>query len=403
MNLQDIRKKYPQYDDLADEELVSKLHSRYYSDIPQKEFYSKVGFKTSGYQFGKSELEAVKTIGQTATALGTGIGAAVAAPVAQAATQVATGDFSPYVKTGHPIIDAPQSLVKAWRTGDTEKAREVNKTVAGKIAYQPTTEHAKLFMEKVAPYLGIPSILGNILEEDEKKTLELGKSLPNKTDEKIVNAVATVIQKIGTPVRSAFDAMGITGTARDLAKVALEFTGYGLVPKIAKSGGGLGKLADVVSEKTKAKVSEKVVAEKPKEPVKTDIISEEAPKAYKVTVKDDSGKVIVGKEGETHAQQIDRLIQEGEPVSWGNETGFIDEAGKYIKQEQSPKVAAVLEKGKPAGVAKSIEAKAIEQGLIKDGFDNLAEYDPTTIKIQSERAARTYPRRIKRCCCNKSG
>ncbi len=74
----------------------------------------------------------------------------------------------------------------------------------------------------------------------------------------------------------------------------------------------------------------------------TTIISEEAPKTYKVTVKDNEGNIVVGNAGETHAQQIQRLMEEGKDVSWGAETGFMDEAGNYIKQGESPKIAEVL-------------------------------------------------------------
>lgn len=41
----------------------------------------------------------------------------------------------------------------------------------------------------------------------------------------------------------------------------------------------------------------------------------------------------------------------------------------------------------PASIAKSIEAKAIEAGMVKDGFEQLAGFDPTTMKAQAERAA----------------
>lgn len=43
--------------------------------------------------------------------------------------------------------------------------------------------------------------------------------------------------------------------------------------------------------------------------------------------------------------------------------------------------------GTPSGVAKSIEAKAIEQNLTK-GYKNLAEYDPTTFKYQAEQTSK---------------
>ena len=59
--------------------------------------------------------------------------------------------------------------------------------------------------------------------------------------------------------------------------------------------------------------------------------------------------------------------------------------GKPIKDiYNKAKEIPVEPKGKVSGVAKSIEAKAIEQGLIEKGFDKLAEYDPVTIKEQSK-------------------
>jgi len=47
VNIQEIRKKYPMYEDLSDQELASKLHQKYYSDMPQNDFYSRVGVQPS--------------------------------------------------------------------------------------------------------------------------------------------------------------------------------------------------------------------------------------------------------------------------------------------------------------------------------------------------------------------
>lgn len=41
--IQEIRAKYPQYSDLSDEELLTKFHARYYSDMPLDSFRTKVG------------------------------------------------------------------------------------------------------------------------------------------------------------------------------------------------------------------------------------------------------------------------------------------------------------------------------------------------------------------------
>lgn len=43
VTISDIRKKYPDYNDLSDQELADKLHAKSYSDMPKDEFYSKIG------------------------------------------------------------------------------------------------------------------------------------------------------------------------------------------------------------------------------------------------------------------------------------------------------------------------------------------------------------------------
>ena len=43
MNITTIRGMYPQYEDLTDKQLVDVIHDKYYSNIPIKKFYAKVG------------------------------------------------------------------------------------------------------------------------------------------------------------------------------------------------------------------------------------------------------------------------------------------------------------------------------------------------------------------------
>lgn len=44
ITIQDVRQQYPGYDDLSDEQLADKLHSKFYSDMDKNQFYSKIGF-----------------------------------------------------------------------------------------------------------------------------------------------------------------------------------------------------------------------------------------------------------------------------------------------------------------------------------------------------------------------
>src|SRR5262245_38787815 len=44
MNLAEIRQKYPDYDNLSDEELSRALHSKFYPDLDFKDFSKRIGF-----------------------------------------------------------------------------------------------------------------------------------------------------------------------------------------------------------------------------------------------------------------------------------------------------------------------------------------------------------------------
>lgn len=43
-SLNEIRQKYPQYNDMSDQEFADKFHDKFYSDIPKEEYYKKIGF-----------------------------------------------------------------------------------------------------------------------------------------------------------------------------------------------------------------------------------------------------------------------------------------------------------------------------------------------------------------------
>jgi hypothetical protein len=47
ISLQEFRQKYPQYDDMNDQQLVDSLHNKFYQDIPKDQFYQKIGFTSS--------------------------------------------------------------------------------------------------------------------------------------------------------------------------------------------------------------------------------------------------------------------------------------------------------------------------------------------------------------------
>jgi hypothetical protein len=46
MTLKEIRQKYPDYDDMSDEQLADALHTKLYSDLPKEKVYEKLGLQT---------------------------------------------------------------------------------------------------------------------------------------------------------------------------------------------------------------------------------------------------------------------------------------------------------------------------------------------------------------------
>lgn len=47
MDIKEIRQKYPQYDDLSDQQLADGLHKKYYSDLPKDDFYKRINLGTT--------------------------------------------------------------------------------------------------------------------------------------------------------------------------------------------------------------------------------------------------------------------------------------------------------------------------------------------------------------------
>jgi hypothetical protein len=43
--MQEVRTKFPQYNDMPDRELADALHSKFYADIPKPEYYKSIGFQ----------------------------------------------------------------------------------------------------------------------------------------------------------------------------------------------------------------------------------------------------------------------------------------------------------------------------------------------------------------------
>lgn len=87
-SLKEIRNKYPQYNDMNDQEFADKFHDKFYSDIPKDQFYQKIGFEQkkptesllqkAGNFARKNINEPIEDIGHQALNMGAGAAQGVA-------------------------------------------------------------------------------------------------------------------------------------------------------------------------------------------------------------------------------------------------------------------------------------------------------------------------------------
>jgi hypothetical protein len=167
----DVRKKYPQYDDLSDEQLADGFHKKFYRDIPREDFLAKLGVITPA-RVGPEEVnelpepptskasDAVARGIEQGASLGFSdeIGAAKEAGTKGMGVPEVSGPFS---LIAQPIVGAVRSLLTDDGAKDYEAAIEPRRAeievaetehpgafmagnVAGALATAPITPAAKV-------------------------------------------------------------------------------------------------------------------------------------------------------------------------------------------------------------------------------------------------------------------
>ncbi len=127
MNIEEIRKQYPMYSDLNDQELVDGFHSKFYSDISKDEFYSSIGFNTKEKTNILEDLGAgVRDIADTNINLATGIAGGLAGVVGAEDTRDKLFGFLEFRRKA--AADREAEL-------NREESGKVLKAVAGMPAY----------------------------------------------------------------------------------------------------------------------------------------------------------------------------------------------------------------------------------------------------------------------------
>ncbi len=137
-SMQEIRQKYPQYDDMSDAQLSDALYSKFYSDMPREEFDAKIGMtapETQPSEGRNPSSEADDTLSMARTGLGGFIeGIPIAGPLLRRGTEMAAA------ATLAPMSDLTydEILAKIDEQNASEKRDnpviDIGSQVAGSIA-----------------------------------------------------------------------------------------------------------------------------------------------------------------------------------------------------------------------------------------------------------------------------
>mgnify|MGYP000754526703 CR=1 FL=1 len=172
MDLQTIRKQYPQYDDLSDQQLADALHRKHYSDIPKAEFYSRIGLgDSSPVSSGPAPTRP-----------------RMQHPAEQAGEPVPEAHFSDGVKRGlatglyRNVLNTPEVIAQAALMPYQERPKEL---------YGPDLDPFRLL------FRGIESLTGYDVMEAGKELRSRPRVLPKVTPEDVMGASRAVADAPG--------------------------------------------------------------------------------------------------------------------------------------------------------------------------------------------------------------
>ena len=178
MNIAEIRQKYPQYNDLSDQQLADSLHQRFYADIPPAEFYQKVGLQVEPQQEPRSRTQEFgRQLGLTGRAMVEGV-ADLASPFANPVAVMGNAAIAGAERLG---LNEPGGFRFPEQSGAVSRAltgagvpepetgieRGVNFTgrLATAMATGPRLDRAVMAKMPAAPAAPAPPTLNNLSQQ----------------------------------------------------------------------------------------------------------------------------------------------------------------------------------------------------------------------------------------------
>ena len=151
MNIEEVRQKYPQYNDLSDDQLLQGLHQKYYSDMPVEQFMA--NFQQQAPESYGEPIQNEQGQYQIGGPVQLDIGKDIIAPVVEPAIALATGGAAETAGTILGGLEAYPPQGTKFKTGNLSgnasplKGSEMRDRVSGMFTYQPRTEGAQQVMQ----------------------------------------------------------------------------------------------------------------------------------------------------------------------------------------------------------------------------------------------------------------
>lgn len=133
----DVRRQYPQYNDMSDQQLADALHDKFYADMPKDQFYQKVGLKQSSAPRPAAPAQQPSILGQLWSGTKN-----VAAGFAQGRTAI-------------------PDLV----TEGIGKAVSLIPTTLGEVADAAGFPNAAQYLHNTASHMAHPTTLGSLVDQ----------------------------------------------------------------------------------------------------------------------------------------------------------------------------------------------------------------------------------------------
>lgn len=148
-NLTDFRSQNPQYNDMPDLALADALHSKFYSDIPKGEFFSKIGVSSAAIPGSEKSI----TLPPQPVSLQDRLMGAIETPA------ILAGQLGRMVAT--PVARIYGEAVGGYGTPQGQQKGEEVAQAVGRQFYQPRTETGPEIVQQISKVLSaLPPTLG---------------------------------------------------------------------------------------------------------------------------------------------------------------------------------------------------------------------------------------------------